>query len=190
MLAFIITMTLERTQPQFAKAEGWINPLLERGRKIDAVGENVEAIRAWVVKTRGKRVADEPSIIKHQRTVTRKNHDHTKFIIEATDENDADSVDALGYALSLTVEVTRESESVPKVINIRFSYDPEDPELNELNPNNILFCSLYAEDDKGQTYNAESKPVSQFLPEELESVYGLTNTVAGFIPRTPTTQSP
>lgn len=179
-------MTSERKGPSFAKAQEWINPLLERGRKIDTIGENVEAIRAWVVNTRGKRVADEPLIIKHQRTVTRKNHDQMKFVLEATDENDADSVDALGYALSITVKFGEESASVQKSIHISFSYDPEDPELDELEPNNILQCSMYAEGEKSQTYNLESKPVSQFLPEELEAAYGLTTMVAGFIPPAPT----
>lgn len=184
-------MSNEKTMAYFASAEAWINPLLERGRKIDEIGESVEAIRAWVIKTRGQRVADEPSILKHQRTVTRKNHSkQTKFILEATDENDADSEDALGYALSLTVEVRQESNPIPKFMSIGFSYDPEDPEVNELDPNNILYCNMYAEDDKGQTYSADSKPISQLLPEELEAVYGLTTTVAGFIPTPTPEQTP
>lgn len=187
-------MTSERTRPQFAKAAEWINPLLERGHKIETIDENVEKIRGWVAT--GFEAQDKYGNTTHRRRMRRRFKDERfTYKMTATSETDPESTEILGYALSLGAVVSQVPSDGKMFLDVMFRYDePDDPEKvspYDYEPNLQLYCHIFAhETTHGTEHGTEWRKIPELLPHELDMVYELTNTVAGFIPPPTPEQTP
>ncbi len=187
-------MTSERTRPQFAKAAEWINPLLERGRRIEAIDENVASIREWV--TTGTGHTDRYGNTTYKKRL-RRAHQNQRFtyVMTATSESDPETVDILEKALSIGVAIAEIPANGRKHLDVSFKYDePIDPEEIspfEPAPELQLYCHIFAhEASTGTVLETEWRRIPELLPHELNMVYELTNTVAGFIPPPTPEQTP
>lgn len=183
-------MTSERVRPSYANAEAWINPMLERAHKIKTVDENVASIREWVVD--GIESTDRYGNTTYRRRL-RKRYGNQRFtyVMHATSETDPESVDSLEKALSIGVVVASIPANGRKMLDVSFKYDdPTDPEKVspfDFEPELKLYCHIFAQDMANDTVlETEFRRIPELLPHELDMVYELTSTVAGFIPPTPT----
>lgn len=179
-------MKSERTRPDFAAAEGWINPLLERGHKIETIDENVEKIRAWVVA--GREMTDRYGNTSYRRRM-RKRFENQRFtyVMNATSETDPESVDILKNALSIGVAVSEVPADGRKSLDVTFKYEYPDPEdFSDFEPSPELYCHIFAQEaTTGTVLETEWRKIPELQPHEINMVFELTNTVAGFIPLTP-----
>jgi hypothetical protein len=180
-------MTAEDLRPQFAKAEEWINPLLERAKKIEAIDENVVKIRDWVTTT-GTKSIDTYGNTTYRKRMRRSFHNQRfTYIMNATSENDPESVDILEKALAIEVVVAEIPTNEQKQLDVSFKYDdPIDPEQLspfEPAPELLLFCHIFAHETTTSTIlETEWRRIPELMTHELNMVYELTNTVAGFVP--------
>lgn len=184
-------MSSERTRPPYATAEAWINPLLERGRKFDTVEENVEIIRDWVVT--GQRIMDKYGNFTYRKSVRKRFEDQRfTYVMVATSEDDPESVDILKNALSIGVVVADVTSDSKKSLDVTFKYDfPDANGESDLEPSPELYCHIAAYGSTtGTIFGTEWRKISELMPNELDMVCELTNSVAGFIPTSTSEQTP
>lgn len=187
-------MTTERTRPAYAKASEWINPLLERARKIETIDENVEQIRDWVAT--GFESQDKYGNTTHRRRMRKRfGNERFTYKMSATSENDPESAEILGYVLAIGVAVIEVPADGKMHLDIAFRYDdPVDPEEVspfDYEPNLQLYCHIFAhESTTGTVLESEWRRIPELMPYELDMMYELTKTVAGFIPPATPEQTP
>lgn len=185
-------MSSERTRPSFIKAEEWINPLLERGRKIDAIKENVDTIRTWATNIKPEPKGEYTQFSKRRRFLNGRNR--ISFTVQATDKQDLESEVGLDFAAKIEMKLDTYPPNGSQVLSASFKYDLIDP-VDQIETEDIeyrsLFCELYVVDNTADDILIVSgRLLTDLKTDELEAVYNLTNMVVGFVPPPSPTQFP